>query len=83
MMIRVINLKKSIDNTFWPVVVIVIIYIKNLRPKQALEGSISSAQMQKKDLLNKKLPNIQHLCEPSSIVYKFLYEEKYIRKSIK
>ena len=58
-------------------------HIKNLRPTRALEGPISPAEMQDKDLPNKDLPNLHHLRILGSTVYVFLHEEERTLKSAK
>ncbi len=82
-MVRATILKRGIDDTLWPEVVLVITHIKNLRPMRALERSLSPAKMEGKDLPNKDLPNFYHLRILSSTVYVFLHKEERTLKSAK
>lgn len=71
-------LEKRMDDILWPKIVFAMTHIKNLRPTQILEGSMSSAKMR-----DNNLPNFHYLCVLSSIVYVFFYKEEYILKSAK
>ena len=70
-MIRVIILKKEIDNMLWPEIVLAMTHIKNLRPTQALERFISLIKMQ-----NQVIPDLHHLRILSSNAYIFLYKKE-------
>lgn len=45
-MVRATILENSIDNTLWPMIILAMIHVKNLRPTQALKDSISSIEIQ-------------------------------------
>lgn len=76
-------LKDGIDDTLLLKVVFAIIYIKNLCSTWALKELISPIEIERKDLLNKKLPNLQHFYVFDLTVYVFFYEKEYILKSAK
>lgn len=72
-MLRVTILEGGIDDTFWPEIILVMTYIKNLQPIWALESNISPIVMQ-----NQTIPDIQHLCLLGSNVYIFLHDSHTI-----
>ncbi len=82
-MVRATILEGRMDDTFWPEVVLAMTDIKNLHPTQVLEGSISPTKIEGKDLSNKDLLNLHHLCVLGSTVYVFLHKEEYALKSAK
>ena len=76
--VRAIILERGLDNTLWLEIVLPMTHIKNLRPTQALERSISPAEMQDKDF-----PNLHHLRILGSTVYIFLHKKEWTLKSAK
>lgn len=77
-MVRATILEGGIDDTLWHEIVLAMTHIKNLRPTQALENSISPIEMQ-----NQALPDLHHLRILGSNVYVFLHEEERSLKSAK
>lgn len=69
--VRATILEEGIKDTLWPKVVLAITHVKNLRPIQVLEDSISLIKKQ-----DNILPSLQHLRVLGSTVYVFLHEEK-------
>ena len=76
--VRAIILERELDETLWLEVVLPMTHIKNLRPMQALERSISPAEMHDKDF-----PNLHHLRILGSTVHIFLHKEEWTLKSAK
>lgn len=72
-MVRATILKKEIEDTFWPKVLLAITYVKNPQPIRALEDSINPIEKQD-DILS----SLQHLRVLGSTVYVFFYEEERI-----
>lgn len=82
-MVRATILKEGINDTLWPKVVFAMIYIKNLRPTQALNKLINPAKIQDKDLTNKDFSNFYHLRVLRSIIYVFFCKKEGISKAAK
>lgn len=86
--VRVSIFERGMNDTFWPEVVLIIIYIKSLYSMQALKGLTSLNEIQDKNLSNKNLSNknllnLYHIRIFGLMVYVFPHKEKRILKSVK
>ena len=77
-MVRATILEGGIDETLWPEIILVMTYIKNLRPTRALNDFISPIEMQ-----NQAIPDFHHLRILSSNIYVFLHKEERSLNSAK
>lgn len=66
-------IEAGIDDSFWPKMILAMIYIKNLRPTKALQG-LSPHQE-----LFKTPPNLAHLRILGSTVYVLVHEERELK----
>lgn len=77
-MTRASILEGNIDDDLWPEILLVMTYIKNNRPTEALPNNTTPQEAQ-----NQEAPNLSHLRILGSTVYVFLHEEERSKKSEK
>ena len=76
-MARVFIIEGEIDDFFWPKVILVMTYVKNLRPMKALQN------LRLYHKLSKTLPNLAYLRVLGLTVYVLIHEEECEFKSEK